>query len=108
VAGLLVASSACLALQGLAAGIVSFTTLRFLQVLCVAPVFPLVVARIAHEAGGGAIGVVNAARIGAAFVGPVLATTVLAWTSPPVLFAVLAGLGVACVPLVLWRWGSGR
>jgi len=69
-------------------------------VLCLAPVFPLVVARIAQSAGGGAIGVINAARIGAAFVGPVIATTILAWTTPLLLYLVLAAIGVACVPLV--------
>src|SRR5437899_1565651 len=72
---------------------------RFLQVACIAPVFPLAVARIAQSAGGVAIGVVNSARIGAAFVGPVLATTLLAWSLPGVLYASLALIGLACVPL---------
>ena len=76
-----------------------YGALRFLQVLCVAPVFPLAVARIAQSAGGVAIGVVNSARIGAAFIGPVLATTLLAWAAPGALYAALALIGVACVPL---------
>ncbi|HEY3097729.1 MAG TPA: hypothetical protein VGL14_02395, partial [Methylomirabilota bacterium] len=63
------------------------------------PVFPLAVARIAQSAGGVAIGVVNSARIGAAFIGPVLATTLLAWGAPAALYAALALIGVACVPL---------
>jgi DHA1 family multidrug resistance protein-like MFS transporter len=104
VAVLLAASSACLALQWVVPGILGFMVFRFLQVLCVAPVFPLVVARVAQHAGGAAIGVVNSARIGAAFLGPVLATAILAWTSPPALFAVLTLLGLAAIPLVLWRW----
>lgn len=32
------------------------------------------------------------------FVGPVVATPVLAWTSPAALYVVLAALGLACVP----------
>jgi len=59
----------------------------------IAPVFPLAVARIAQSAGGVAIGVVNSARIGAAFVGPVLATTLLAWSAPGALYASLALIG---------------
>jgi hypothetical protein len=47
--------------------------------------------------------VINSARIGAAFVGPVLATTVLAWTSPPGLYVLLAAVGLACVPLFASR-----
>jgi MFS family permease len=76
-----------------------YGALRFLQVLCIAPVFPLAVARIAQTAGGVAIGIVNSARIGAAFIGPVLATTLLAWSAPTALYAALAIVGLACVPM---------
>ena len=99
---LLACSSLLLAALGLARSVWGFGLLRFLQVLCVAPVFPIVVARIAHRAGGGAIGVINSARIGAAFIGPVAATTLLAWTSPLILYACLGAVGAACVP-VAWR-----
>ncbi len=95
---LLAASSVCLALLGVAHSVWPYGVLRFLQVLCIAPVFPVVVARIAQHAGGTAIGVINSARIGAAFVGPVVATTVLAWTSPSALYLLLAAMGVACLP----------
>jgi MFS family permease len=100
---LLVASSALLALAGLAHTVWLYGTLRFLQVLCIAPVFPVVVARIAMHASSEAIGFINSARIGAAFLGPVIATTMLAWTTVPVLHAVLAVLTVAVVPLVVAR-----
>lgn len=100
IALLLVASSGFVAALGMATSAWSFGVLRFLQVLCIAPVFPLVVAGIVQHAGGAVIGVVNASRIGAAFLGPVLATTLLAWTSPAALYLALAALGVACVPLV--------
>lgn len=97
-AGLLVASSVAVALLGVAEAVWSYATLRFLQVLCVAPVFPLVVARIAVHAGGQAIGAINSARIGASFVGPVLATNVLAWSTPATLYVLLGLVGLACVP----------
>jgi MFS family permease len=69
-------------------------------VLCIAPVFPLAVAAIAQRASGEAIGFVNSARIGAAFVGPVAATTLLSSMPPAAVYLVLAALGVSVVPLV--------
>jgi MFS transporter, DHA1 family, multidrug resistance protein len=103
---LLVLASLFVAALGVARGVWMYGALRFLQVLCVAPVFPLIVARIAQSAGGVAIGVVNSARIAAAFVGPVIATTLLAWTTPAALYLLLALLGVACLPLA--RAGQSR
>lgn len=97
--GLLLASSLCLAALGLVGSVWLYGLLRFLQVLCIAPVFPVIVARVAH-ASGGAIGVINSARIGAAFTGPIVATTVLAWASPGALYLLLAAVGAACVPLL--------
>jgi MFS transporter, DHA1 family, multidrug resistance protein len=99
IAGLLVLSSLAVAALGLSSSVWAYGLLRFVQVLGIAPVFPIVVARIAQSAGGQAIGVINAARIGAAFLGPVVATTLLAWTAPPVLYLVLAITGLACLPL---------
>lgn len=95
---LLVASSALLAALALATSVWPYGVLRFLQVLAIAPVFPLVVARIAQRAGGQAIGIINSARIGAAFLGPVVATTALAWTSAGILYVLLAAAGLACLP----------
>ena len=97
--GLLVLSSIFVVALAAVRSVWVYGALRFLQVACIATVFPLAVARIAQSAGGVAIGVVNSARIGAAFVGPVLATTLLAWSLPGVLYASLALIGLACVPL---------
>jgi DHA1 family multidrug resistance protein-like MFS transporter len=102
VPGLLVLSSTFVAALALARSIWLYGALRFLQVMCVAPVFPLAVSRIA-QSGGVAIGIVNSARIGAAFLGPVMATTLLAWSAPAVLYALLALIGLACVPLARMR-----
>ncbi len=104
--GLLLAASVFQAALALPGSVWLYGALRFVQVLCIAPVFPLVVARIAQHAGGGAIGFINSARIGAAFVGPVVATTLLSWTSPTVLYLVLAAMGVGCLPLVGTRKAS--
>jgi DHA1 family multidrug resistance protein-like MFS transporter len=103
VAGLLVGSSLALAALAAAPGVWTYGMLRFLQVLCIAPMFPIVVARIAHTHGGEAIGVINAARIGASFLGPVIATSLLAAGSPIALYAVLALAGLACVPVSAMR-----
>jgi MFS family permease len=103
ISALLAGASLTVGALALAPGVWSYGTLRFVQVLCIAPVFPIVVARIAQSAGGEAIGVINAARIGASFVGPVLATSVLAMGSPALLYAVLALTGLACLPLSALR-----
>jgi MFS family permease len=103
VASLLALSSGFLALLGLTRTVWSFGVVRFFQVLCVAPVFPLVVARIAQHGGGEAIGLVNSSRIGASFVGPVVATMLLTWTTPAFLYALLAVPGLVCLPLVRQR-----
>ena len=96
----LLGSSLFLATLALPGNVWVFGLLRFLQVLCIAPVFPLAVAAIAQRASGGAIGFVNSSRIGAAFIGPVLATTLLSWLPPAAVYLTLAALGLSVVPLV--------
>jgi MFS transporter, DHA1 family, multidrug resistance protein len=93
-------SSLFLAALALAPGVWSFGTLRFLQVLCIAPIFPLSVAAIAQRSSGTAIGFVNSSRIGAAFLGPVLATSVLTMAPVWTVYVLLAGFGLAVVPLL--------
>lgn len=107
---LLATSSVLVAALALAGSVWAYGALRFFQVLAIAPVFPLVVAGVAPRVGGGVIGVINSARIGAAFVGPVLATTVLAASSPAVLYVLLALAGLLCVPLAVafGGWRPGR
>jgi MFS family permease len=102
-AGLLVGSGALMAAMALPTGAWGYSAVRFLQVLCAAPIFPLVVARAAQHGSGGAIGVINSARIGGSFIGPVVATSILSVSSPAVLYTVLGLTSVACVPFVLRR-----
>jgi len=106
--GLLAVSSLFVVALAMARSLWPFGVLRFFQVLCIAPVFPVVVARIAQSAGGAAIGVINSARIGAAFLGPVIATSLLAWTSATAVYVALGMLGLACVPLARMRLGGAR
>jgi MFS family permease len=101
----LAGSSVLLASMSLAPGLWSFGTLRFLQVLCIAPIFPISVAAIAQRASGEAIGFVNSSRIGAAFLGPVIATTVLAVAPPAAVYLTLAACGLAVLPVLLGGFG---
>jgi MFS family permease len=93
-------SSLLLAAQALAPEVWTFGALRFLQVLCIAPIFPLSVAAIAQRSSGTAIGFVNSSRIGAAFLGPVFATTVLTVAPVWTVYVLLGGFGLAVVPLL--------
>ncbi|HET6367268.1 MAG TPA: MFS transporter [Pseudomonadales bacterium] len=99
------ASSLLLALQALAPGVWSFSALRFFQVLCIAPIFPLSVAAIAQRSSGTAIGFLNSSRIGAAFVGPVVATTLVTVAPIWTVFVTLAAFGLAVVPLLYRAFG---
>jgi MFS transporter, DHA1 family, multidrug resistance protein len=99
VPALLAASSAGLVLLGAAGSVWLFTTLRIAQTLAIAPLFPLVVARIARYGGGEAIGILNAARAGGSFLAPVVATSLLTWGSPSVVYLLLGVAGLAVVPL---------
>ena len=109
VAVLLVSSGLLMAAMALPRSAWGYSVVRFLQVLCAAPIFPLVVAHTAQQGSGGAIGVINSARIGGSFIGPVLATTILSVSSPAVLYVTLGLACLVCVPLALRPWSrSGR
>jgi len=97
----LTAASLAMAALALAGNVWTFSVVRVVQMLCIAPIFPLSVAAIASRASGQAIGLLNSARIGASFLGPVMATTLLTWLSPGAVYLVLAALGLAAVPLVI-------
>ena len=53
-------------------------------------------------------GDVRPARIGAGFVGPVVATTLLTWTSPGARYVLLAAIRLAGVPLITMREAGAR
>jgi len=96
---LLAASSVGLVLFGAAGSLWLYTVLRITQCLAIAPLFPLMVARIAPYGSGEAIGILNAARAGGSFVAPVVATSLLTSGSPAAVYILLGLAGLAAVPL---------
>ena len=102
-AGLLAVSSATLVLLGTARSLWAFAVLRGVQSLAIAPFFPLMVARVARRADASSIGIINAARVGSGFVGPLVGTTVLATGSPGLLYLTLGAAGIATVVLLRRR-----
>jgi len=92
--GLLVGSSVALVLLGTTRSFWAFAALRGVQTLAIAPFFPLMVAQVARRADASAIGVINAARVGSGFLGPLVATTLLATGSPGLLYVTLAAAGI--------------
>ncbi len=101
--GLLVTSSVVLVLLGGTRSLWAFTVLRGIQCLAIAPFFPLVVAQVARRADAHAIGMINAARVGSGFVGPLVATTVLTAGSPALVYFLLGGAGIATALLLRRR-----
>jgi DHA1 family multidrug resistance protein-like MFS transporter len=98
--GLLVASSIGLVLLGSARSFWPFGLLRGAQCLAIAPFFPLMVAQVARRGDANAIGIINAARVGSGFVGPLVATSVLATGSAGLLYVTLGAAGIATVFLL--------
>jgi MFS family permease len=98
--GLLVGSSIALVLLGTTRSFWAFVGLRGVQSLAIAPFFPLVVARVARRADASAIGIINAARVGSGFLGPLVATTLLATGSPGLLYVTLGAAGIATALLL--------
>jgi DHA1 family multidrug resistance protein-like MFS transporter len=98
--GLLVASSVALALLGTTRSFWAFVALRGVQSLAIAPFFPLMVAQVARRADASSIGIVNAARVGSGFLGPLVATVLLATGSPGLLYATLGAAGIAAALLL--------
>lgn len=98
--GCILAGSACLVALGWATEPYLFTGLRIVEMLAIAPIMVLATARITQTQNSQAIGFVNSSRVLAAFVGPVLSTSLLARFSLPTLFVVLAAGGCLILGLV--------
>jgi sugar phosphate permease len=99
-AGLLLGSSVALVLLGTTRSLWAFAAVRGVQSLAIAPFFPLMVAQVARRADASAIGIINAARVGSGFLGPLVATTVLASGSPMLLYLAFGGAGIATALLL--------
>lgn len=96
--GGLLGSSVFLAFLGAASSLEVFAGIRLIHVVLVAPVFPILTARVAQWGGNQALGFLNMSRASAHFVGPVLATMLLSHFDVWAMFAVLGLIGVVCVP----------
>ncbi|MBI4632815.1 MAG: MFS transporter [Deltaproteobacteria bacterium] len=73
-------------------GFWSFTAIRMLQIFFIAAAFPLTVSFFARSVGGKMIGFLNAARFFGNAVGPLMATSVLAYANLLALYGIIAVL----------------
>jgi DHA1 family multidrug resistance protein-like MFS transporter len=85
----------CQALLYVVPGVWSFTLVRMAQVFFIAAVLPMTISVFARSAGGGEIGFLNSARFAGNAMGPLLATSVLAYSNLLVLYLGIAGMTVA-------------
>jgi DHA1 family multidrug resistance protein-like MFS transporter len=93
-----IACLAAAALQWLlyfSSGVYSFTLIRVLQAGMIAGVFPLVISTFVGEAGGATLGFLNSARFVGNALGPIMATTLLAYFGLLTLYLTIAGLTLA-------------
>jgi DHA1 family multidrug resistance protein-like MFS transporter len=73
-------------------GVVSFTLIRMLQTGVVAAVFPMILSVFATGVGGGTLGFLNSSRFAGNAIGPLLATSVLAYSNLLTLYLLISGL----------------
>jgi DHA1 family multidrug resistance protein-like MFS transporter len=82
-------ASAGILLQGLfvlSQGVVDFTIMRMIQTGLVAAIYPLTMSIFAKESKGNVIGFLNSARFAGNAFGPMIATTLLAFSNLPILY----------------------
>jgi DHA1 family multidrug resistance protein-like MFS transporter len=72
--------------------IVGFTLIRMIQTGMIAATFPLVISIFAAESKGGIIGFLNSGRFAGNALGPIIATSILAWFNLSFLFFFIAAL----------------
>ena len=75
-------------------GIVDFTVLRMIQTGVMAAIIPLVISTFVSESRGSVIGFLNAARFTGNAVGPMIATSILAVSSLPILYVSISFLAL--------------
>ena len=76
----------------LSKGVLSFMVIRMVQTAFIAAIIPLIFSIFARDAGGQTIGFINSSRFAGAAVGPIMATSVLAYTNLLTLYILIAGL----------------
>jgi len=84
-------------LLALAGEIVGFTLIRMIQTGMIAATFPLVISIFAAESRGGIIGFLNSGRFAGNALGPIIATSILAYFNLSSLFFFIAALSFLLV-----------
>ena len=79
-------------LLSLSRGVGDFAVIRMIQSGLIAAVIPLVISIFAAESKAGAMGFLNASRFAGAALGPVLATSILAYSNLTALYLSISGL----------------
>ncbi len=80
------------ALLSVSHGIIDFTVFRMIQTGFIAAVIPLAISIFAAEMRGGVIGFLNSARFAGTGLGPIIATSILAFSNLTILYLFLSGL----------------
>jgi MFS family permease len=75
-------------------GIIDFTVIRMLQTGFVAATFPLVVSIFASGSKGSTIGFLNGTRFAGNAIGPMLATSILAYTNLTAVYFFISGISL--------------
>jgi len=73
-------------------GVVSFTLIRMLQTGVIAAVFPMILSVFATGVGGGTLGFLNSARFAGNAIGPLMSTSVVAYSNLLTLYLIISGL----------------
>ena len=76
----------------LSEGVFSFCLIRMMQTGFIAAIFPLTLSIFARDIGGRTVGFLNSSRFVGMAVGPIMATTVLAYSNLLTLYLFIAGL----------------
>jgi len=79
--------------------------IRMIQTGLIAPVFPLTISIFAKEVGGGMIGFLNSARFVGMALGPLMATSILAYSNLLTLYMTIAGLTIIALFLFMRSLG---
>jgi MFS family permease len=93
-------ASAGILLQGLfvfSEGVVDFTIMRMIQTGLVAAIYPLTMSIFAKESKGNVIGFLNSARFAGNALGPMIATTLLAFSNLPTLYLFISLIGLSAL-----------
>jgi DHA1 family multidrug resistance protein-like MFS transporter len=94
------------ALMYISKGVFSFTLIRMLQTGAIAAVFPMILSVFATGVGGGTLGFLNSARFAGNAIGPMIATSLVAYSNLPTLYLIITGLTI--IPLIGFLRTTGR